>query len=93
MTGEAGNIFTCASCGYKMCVIHENTWHEGETCAEYDYRSSGRQARDRKAQEAKSLAAISKLSKKCPGPNCVYNIEKNDGCDHMTCESGTVYAK
>jgi hypothetical protein len=85
MSGEEGNIFTCASCNHKVCIIHENTWHEDETCEEYDYRTSGRKERDQKAQEAASLAEIGKTSKKCPGPNCVYNIEKNDGCDHMTC--------
>jgi hypothetical protein len=86
MSGEEGNIFTCASCGHKVCILHEHTWHEGETCEDYDYRSSGRKERDQRAQEAASLAAIGKLSKKCPGPHCVYNIEKNDGCDHMTCK-------
>jgi hypothetical protein len=71
-----------------MCIIHQNTWHEGETCEEYDYRSSGRKAQEQSAQEAASLEAIRKLTKKCPGTNCVYNIEKNNGCDHMTCKLG-----
>lgn len=76
ISGVEGNIFTCGACGHKVCIIHENknTWHEGETCEEYDYRSSGQKERDQKAQEAASLRAIGKLSKKCPGPNCVYNI-------------------
>jgi hypothetical protein len=86
MSGEEGNIFTCASCGHKVCILHENTWHEGETCEEYDYRSSGRKERDQRAQEAASLEAIGKFSKKCPNIECVYHIEKNDGCDHMTCK-------
>jgi hypothetical protein len=30
-----------------------------------------------KAQEAASVAAIGQLTKKCPGPSCLYNIEKN----------------
>jgi hypothetical protein len=71
-----------------MCIIHENTWHEGETCEEYDYRSSGRKAEEQSAQEAASLAAIRRLSKKCPGPECAFDIEKIDGCDHMTCKLG-----
>ncbi|KAH7406212.1 hypothetical protein DE146DRAFT_630880 [Phaeosphaeria sp. MPI-PUGE-AT-0046c] len=85
MSGEEGNIFTCAACGHKTCIIHESTWNEGETCEEYEYRASGRQECDQEAQDAASLAAISKLTKKCPGPNCAYNIEENQGCDHMTC--------
>ncbi len=87
MTGVEGPIFTCINCQRKVCVIHENTWHEGETCEEYEYRASGQKERDQKAQEKASLKAIGKLSKKCPGPNCHYSIEKNDGCDHMTCKS------
>jgi hypothetical protein len=69
-----------------MCITHKVAWHEGETCEEYDDRSSGRKAQEQSAQEAASLAAIQQLTKKCPGRSCVYNIEKNDGCDHMTCE-------
>jgi len=86
MSGVEGNIFTCVACGHKVCIIHENTWHEGETCEEFEYRSSGRKERDQRAQEEASLQAIGKLTKKCPGPGCTWNIEKNDGCDHMTCK-------
>jgi hypothetical protein len=72
-----------------MCIIHKDAWHEGETCEEYDYRSLGRKVQDQRAlEDAASLEAISKLSKKCPGQNCHYNIEKNYGCDHMTCKLG-----
>ncbi|KAF2024856.1 hypothetical protein EK21DRAFT_11365, partial [Setomelanomma holmii] len=78
-SGEEGNICTCAWCGRKTCVVHGTTWHDGETCEEYDHRSSKR------AQDAASVATISMLSKKCPGPGCLYNIEKNEGCNHMTC--------
>lgn len=82
-----GNIFTCIGCHKKSCIKHESTWHEGETCEEYDYRVSGQKERDQKAQEEASRAAVAELSKKCPGKNCAYNIQKNDGCDHMTCKS------
>ncbi|KAL5471679.1 hypothetical protein PMIN07_001515 [Paraphaeosphaeria minitans] len=80
-----GNIFTCAACGHKACVTHDVDWHEDETCDEYSYRVSGAKEREQKAQDEASVAAISKLSKKCPGPDCAFNIEKNEGCDHMTC--------
>ncbi|KAH8726901.1 hypothetical protein GQ44DRAFT_612785 [Phaeosphaeriaceae sp. PMI808] len=89
ISGQGVNIFTCASCNHKVCTIHENTWHEGETCEAYNDRLSGRTARKQKAQkaqEAASLRAIRKISKKCPGKNCGYSIEKNRGCDHMTCK-------
>jgi ariadne-1 len=28
---------------------------------------------------------VMKFSKRCPGPNCNVPIQKNDGCNHMTC--------
>jgi hypothetical protein len=83
--GKDDTIFICNACGFKVCVVHEGTWHEGETCEEYDYRSSGKQAKDQVAQEKASQAALAQLAKKCPGKRCGYNIQKIDGCDHMTC--------
>ncbi|KAF2271075.1 hypothetical protein CC78DRAFT_528017 [Lojkania enalia] len=85
VSGEEGNIFRCVECGFKVCIVHEDTWHEGETCDEYDYRVSGRKEKDQKAQEEASAKALKKFTKKCPGKKCGWNIEKNDGCDHMTC--------
>ncbi|KAA8615084.1 IBR domain containing protein [Pyrenophora tritici-repentis] len=86
ISGVEGNIFRCVDCGHKACTVHENTWHEGETCEEYEYRTSGRKEREQRAQEEASLKAIGKLTKKCPGPGCTWNIQKNHGCDHMTCK-------
>lgn len=83
---EDGNIFKCIACGHKSCVVHNVAWHEGETCDEYNYRTSGAKEREQKAQEEASIAMINRSSKKCPGPNCAFNIQKNNGCDHMTCK-------
>jgi E3 ubiquitin-protein ligase RNF14 len=79
--GVDGNIFQCVACDFKVCVVHEDTWHEGLTCEEYDYRKLLDQ------QMQASVNAISQLTKKCPGKDgqCGCNIEKNGGCDHMTC--------
>ncbi|OCK96270.1 uncharacterized protein K441DRAFT_553141 [Cenococcum geophilum 1.58] len=87
-TGTDGKIFQCVVCNFKVCTVHEDTWHEGETCKEYDYRTSGRKERDQKALDEASLKAIRKFAKKCPGKRgkCGWNIEKNDGCDLMTCK-------
>jgi len=69
------NIVTCFNCHQKTCFMHRVKWHEGLTCEQYDmgidqdYESSRRW--------------IVENSKKCP--NCPYQIEKNDGCDHMKC--------
>ncbi|KAF2789085.1 hypothetical protein K505DRAFT_285044, partial [Melanomma pulvis-pyrius CBS 109.77] len=88
-SGHAGNIFRCIACGFRVCVMHDTTWHEGETCQEYDDRVGGAKERGeqkrREEQEKASLEAIKKISKKCPGEGCGWNIQKDSGCDHMTC--------
>lgn len=73
--------FECVSCRKRYCVVHNRRWHEGETCAEYDYRTDGTQ---RRAEEKASERLIKATAKKCPG--CKGNVEKMSGCDHMTCE-------
>ena len=35
--------------------------------------------------DAASLAEIARIAKTCPGKNCGAAIQKNEGCDHMTC--------
>jgi len=79
---QNNNYMDCASCGYRQCLVHKVPWHSDETCDQYDYRISGHQARD---EEAKTEAMIDSVSKKCPGANCGWRIQKTDGCDHMTC--------
>jgi hypothetical protein len=37
-----------------------------------------------RSQERASQAAISRLAKKCP--QCKAPVEKNGGCNHMTCQ-------
>ncbi|KAF2489028.1 hypothetical protein BU16DRAFT_221230 [Lophium mytilinum] len=47
----SGNIFVCVDCGFKVCTVHEGVWHEGETCEEYNYRTSGRKRRTRRRKK------------------------------------------
>lgn len=49
--GYEDNIWRCGECGFRVCVFHDNTWHEGETCWEYDYRVSGLKERDEKERQ------------------------------------------
>jgi E3 ubiquitin-protein ligase RNF14 len=82
-TGTDGPIFCCHACGFKICVIHDIKWHEGETCKEYDYRTN---LKLKRKEESASAQTISRTTKQCPQSSCKAPIEKNDGCDHMTCK-------
>lgn len=73
--GTVGNIVTCLPCHQKTCFIHKTAWHMDLTCDQYELTM------DPKAQA--SLKWITQNMKQCP--KCHYRIEKNAGCDHMTC--------
>jgi hypothetical protein len=53
--------------------------HEGESCSQRRERVA-----PKAPDELKSLKLVAAISK--PSPNCTSNIQKVDGCDHMTCE-------
>ena len=92
---DGGPAFVCVACGFKHCVHHMVEWHHGETCEKYEYRISGQKKKDearkkRQAEEEASRLLMETTTKRCPGPKgktCGWGIEKNDGCDHMTCKS------
>lgn len=73
--GTAEPRFVCESCGHCSCVKCDVPWHDRESCSEYQYRKS----------EGPSYDTISATTKPCP--KCQSRIEKNEGCDHMTCTS------
>ena len=74
--GSANNIVTCIRCQKKTCFNHRTKWHKGLTCEEYDLTGND-------ADLKKTLIWLNRNTKTCP--NCPHQIEKNDGCDHMTC--------
>ena len=74
--GERSDVVVeCFNCHQKTCFRHKVQWHEGMTCEEYDLNNDPTYQSNRQW--------IMENSKKCPG--CSYQIEKNRGCDHMTC--------
>jgi hypothetical protein len=65
----------CPYCEYAMCLTCSRPWHGNNSCN-----------KEKAAENKKSEAAIVQMGAK-PCPKCGANIEKNGGCDHMTCKS------
>lgn len=85
---ELGNVFDCVECHERLCTVHEGAYHDNETCEEYEYRTSGQKDRDeRKKEEEASKKAVKSLAKKCPKEGCGSPIQKNGGCNHITCKA------
>ncbi|CAG8511480.1 10940_t:CDS:2, partial [Scutellospora calospora] len=81
-TGDIMPIITCKACGQKSCFTHDVPWHDGLTCEEFT-----EQLRLKNQEENDANRAYFELhTKSCP--RCKKPIEKNNGCDHMTCRCG-----
>lgn len=84
---EMGNEFVCVGCHERFCVVHEGLHDDDETCEEYEYRISGQKDRDeRRKEDEASEEAVKSLAKKCPYQKCGAPIQKNGGCNHITCK-------
>ncbi|CAE7059866.1 unnamed protein product [Rhizoctonia solani] len=77
--GPAQPIVTCNTCRQRSCYIHDRPWHEGITCAEFDVK-----VRKYEEQDRATRTYLIKNTKSCP--RCKRKIERNGGCDHMTCQ-------
>lgn len=70
-------FLTCHSCSRRTCAHHRCEWHAGRTCQQYE-------ADARRSDEVALLQYFQREGvKRCP--KCGHAIEKNGGCDHMTC--------
>ncbi|CEL59289.1 hypothetical protein RSOLAG1IB_03222 [Rhizoctonia solani AG-1 IB] len=79
-SGASAPIVICQVCQARSCFTHNVPWHTGLTCSQYAVQHANRE-RENQASEA----YISIHAKQCPNTTCGRRIEKNDGCDHMTC--------
>ena len=70
--------FYCRKCTKAFCVECQGEWHDGKTCEET-------KAEDENLKKFNEYVTA-KGCQKCP--SCQYYIEKNEGCDHMTCRCG-----
>jgi IBR domain, a half RING-finger domain len=76
--GGGQEMIRCRKCDYKMCLKHQVPWHTGYTCQEYE--TSHPHAAITKTSEE----LVQKVSKPCPG--CGIAVQKDGGCNHMSCE-------
>ncbi|KAF8417159.1 hypothetical protein EV426DRAFT_555249 [Tirmania nivea] len=74
----AENVYTCNQCLLSICTACKTAAHHGQTCTQY--KSSI--ADQSQFEEWKRRAGV----KTCP--KCNADIEKNDGCNHITCKCG-----
>ena len=69
----------CGECGMSKCIDHNVPWHTGLSCELYESRLAYRKGKE----EAATMMTLERTTKLCP--ECELRIEKNEGCDHMTC--------
>jgi len=74
-----GTDFGCPLCKKRYCLNCKVEYHTGSTCDQYQQwsRENGM------ADESFSDFATGAKFKQCPG--CRHWVEKEDGCDHITC--------
>ncbi len=75
-TGSDGTVLRCPSCLARVCSACHVEFHEGLDCASYRDNLSGGDDAYRKWREQNNVKAC---------PKCKTDLEKNGGCNHMTC--------
>ncbi|KAJ7100491.1 hypothetical protein C8R44DRAFT_641881 [Mycena epipterygia] len=73
---QTGSSFQCPSCLIQVCPACNVEYHEGMSCAEHQDNLTGGLSALAKWREENNV-------KQCP--NCHADIEKDGGCNHMTC--------
>ncbi|KAL4468931.1 hypothetical protein ABPG72_009751 [Tetrahymena utriculariae] len=70
--------FDCPSCFKQYCLICQCKYHTNQTCKEYQISTKY----SKQDEEFDNLAKENKF-KQCS--KCKMYVEKNEGCDHITC--------
>ena len=90
---EGGRLAICGECSFSFCVECRCAWHGLSACANLAarWRKAGPAERDaltakygaKMVEEVQSAELIEGTTKPCV--NCGTPIEKNGGCNHITC--------
>lgn len=75
--GSLGKASVTCSCGFIFCFRCSREVHFPMTCAQLD------QWEEKNRNDSETAKWIKANTKKCP--KCFWPIEKNGGCNHMTC--------
>lgn len=94
-------MMTCDKCGAQTCTHHRAEWHTGMTCKQYDkklkwIRMGGRlrgmmSLSRRKNGREVNMNKVMKTMKIKACPKCGQGVQKNGGCDHVSCSFCAFY--
>jgi len=76
--------FLCPVCKHEYCLKCKCDYHHGKTCEEYK-REKIEEPLDKAFYDFVNGAKFKMCSK------CRFWVEKNEGCDHMTCRCGNEF--
>ncbi|CDW84022.1 ibr domain containing protein [Stylonychia lemnae] len=80
---EEGNYeHDCPKCGISYCLNCRVVFHKKLTCEKYQTQTKNK---DQERLNEEKFMQFVKGAKFKQCPKCKFWVEKNDGCDHMTC--------
>jgi len=70
----------CPACSNKFCTNCNVVWHTGITCAQFNQLQQ---------QQDAEILNFAQTQKWMPCPQCKEYVDKESGCNHMTCRCAT----
>jgi hypothetical protein len=78
-------LMKCSLCQTKTCINCNAPWHTSMTCRQYKISTHGKAAKQMEKEITLNENFIKKKCIQCP--NCKLPIQKNEGCNHLTCKT------
>jgi E3 ubiquitin-protein ligase RNF14 len=101
---EDQNFGRCPGCFFAFCTLCRASWHAGSECLNAEQKLAVLEARRRgdskmseealrqykeQIADASAAAYVERNGRKCPV--CGQGVEKNEGCNKMTCACGAYF--